>query len=118
MRKLENMLLRKQLIALKRRVKRPALTRHDRTLSVLLASKLLTRRTALVIAQPSVLDRYRDLSRWVWRRKSKPTIVRGRPPVDRRNRGTDQEDALPSSDGRREPIRGAEHIRRERLKLG
>ena len=37
---LENMLLRQQLIVLKRQAKRPALTWRDRTLFVLLASKL------------------------------------------------------------------------------
>lgn len=37
---LENMLLRQQLIVLKRQVKRPALSWRDRTLFVLLVSKL------------------------------------------------------------------------------
>ena len=71
---LENMLLRQQLIVLKRQVKRPALTWRDRTLFVLLASKLRTWKQALVIVQPeTVLRWHRDLFRWVWRRKSRPT---------------------------------------------
>jgi len=46
---LENMLLRQQLIVLKRHVKRPALTWRDRALFVLLVSKLRTWKAALVI---------------------------------------------------------------------
>ena len=63
---LENMLLRQQLIVLKRQVKRPALTRRDRMLLVLLASKLRTWKQALVIVQPeTVLRWHRELFRWV-----------------------------------------------------
>ena len=61
---LENMLLRQQLIVLKRQVKRPALTWRDRTLFVLLARKLRTWKQALVIVQPDTLLRWhRDLFR-------------------------------------------------------
>jgi putative transposase len=67
---LENILLRQQLIVLKRQVKRPALSWRDRTLFVLLASKLPTWKQALVIVQPeTVLRWHRELFRWVWRRK-------------------------------------------------
>jgi hypothetical protein len=52
---LENMLLRQQLIVLKRQVKRPALSWRDRTLFVLLASRLRTWRQALVIVQPETV---------------------------------------------------------------
>ena len=63
---LENMLLRQLLIVLKRQVKRPALTRRDRTLFVLLGSKLRTWKQALVIVQPeTVLRWHRELFRWV-----------------------------------------------------
>ena len=52
---LENALLRRQ-------VKRPALTWHDRALFVLIASKLATCKTALMIVQPDTLLRWhRDL---------------------------------------------------------
>jgi hypothetical protein len=79
---LENLLLRQQLIVLKRQVKRPALTWRDRALFVLLASKLPTWKAALAIVQPDTLLRWhRDLSRWVWSRNSKPRQRRGRSPL-------------------------------------
>ncbi len=46
---LENALLRQQLIVLKRQTKRPKLTWRDRTLFVLLASKLRTWKEALIL---------------------------------------------------------------------
>jgi hypothetical protein len=67
---LENMLLRQQLIVLKRQARQPALTWHDGALFVLLASRLPTWKEALVIVQPEIVLRWhRDLFRWVWRRK-------------------------------------------------
>jgi len=82
---LENMLLRRQLIVLKRQVKRPALTWRDRTLFVLLASKLRTWKQALLIVQPETLLRWhRDLFRRVWRRRSRPR-KRGKPPWQARS---------------------------------
>jgi putative transposase len=54
---LENMLLRQQLIVLNWQVKRPALTWRDRTLFVLLASKLRSWKQALVIVQPETVLR-------------------------------------------------------------
>jgi hypothetical protein len=69
---LENALLRQQLIVLQRQAKRPALTWRDRTVMVLLASKLRSWKDALMIVQPDTLLRWhRDLFRRVWRRKSK-----------------------------------------------
>ena len=59
---LENMFLRRHLIVLKRQAKRPALTWRDRTLFVLLASRLGIWKQALVILQPeTVLNWHRDL---------------------------------------------------------
>jgi putative transposase len=55
---LENVLLRQQLIVLQRQVKRPALTWQDRTLLVLIASKLPSWRSALMIVQPDTLLRW------------------------------------------------------------
>jgi len=70
---LENMLLRQQLVVLKRQVKRPQLPWRDRTPFVLVASKLLHWKEALVIVQPETVQRWhRNLFRWVWRRKSRP----------------------------------------------
>jgi hypothetical protein len=72
---LENALLRRQ-------VKRPALTWHDRALFVLIASKLATWKTALMIVQPDTLLRWhRDLFRRVWRHKSRRKGKKGREPL-------------------------------------
>jgi len=109
---LENMLLRQQLIVLKRQVRRPALTWRDRTLFVLLASKLPTWKAALVIVQPdTVLRWHRDLFRWVWKRKSRPRR-RGQPAL------TDDIVALIKQMAEENRSWGAERIRGELLKLG
>jgi putative transposase len=109
---LENMLLRQQLIVLQRQAKRPALTWRDRTLFVLLASKLPTWKQALVIVQPDTVLRWHlDLFRWVWRRKSRPRR-RGR------LRLTDDIVALIKRMARDNRTWGAERIRAELLKLG
>jgi hypothetical protein len=52
---LENMLLRQQVIVLQRQVKRPQLTRRDRTFFVLLSSRLRTWKQSLVIVQPDTV---------------------------------------------------------------
>jgi len=55
---------------------------EDRALFVLLASKLPSWKTALLIVQPDTLLRWhRDLFRRVWRRKSKRKGETGRPPL-------------------------------------
>jgi putative transposase len=53
----ENALLRQQLIILRRQVKRPAFTRTDRILLVLLARLVRTWQQALLIVQPETLRR-------------------------------------------------------------
>ena len=79
---LENALLRQQLIVLKRQTKRPRFTWRDRTLFVLLSSKLRTWKNALVIVQPdTVLRWHRELFRRVWKRRSRSKGKRGRPPL-------------------------------------
>ena len=109
---LENMLLRQQLIVLKRPVKHPALTGRDRVLFVLLASKLRTWEQALAIVQPeTVLRWHRELFRWVWRRKSRPKRRRGRPPV------TDDVVRLIKRIAKENRGCGAERIRGELLTL-
>jgi hypothetical protein len=109
---LENMLLRQQLIVLKRQMKRPALTGRERVLLVLLASKLRTWKHALVIVQPdTVLRWHRDLFRWVWRRRSRPRR-RGKPPL------TGDIVALIKQMAEENRSWGAERIRGELLKLG
>jgi hypothetical protein len=109
---LENMLLRQQLIVLKRQVKRPALSWRNRTLFVLLASKLPTWKQAPMIVQPdTVLRWHRDLFRWVWRRRSMPRR-RGKPPL------RDDIVSLIKQMAKENRTWGAERIRGELLKLG
>jgi len=68
----ENALLRQQIIILRRRVKRPRCTPADRTLLVLLASRVRQWRHALLIVQPDTLLRWhRQGFRLFWRRKSR-----------------------------------------------
>ncbi len=68
----ENALLRQQLIVLNRSVKRPRLTASDRSLLVLLASRVRTWKSALLIVQPDTLLRWhRQGYRLFWRRKSR-----------------------------------------------
>jgi putative transposase len=79
---LENALLRQQLIVLKRQTKRLKFTWRDRTLFVLLSSKLQTWKNALVIVQPdTVLRWHRELFRRVWKRRSRSKRKPGRPPL-------------------------------------
>jgi len=67
----ENALLRHQLVILQRREKRPAFTRLDRALLVLLASRVRTWRDALLLVQPETLLRWhRQGLRLFWTRKS------------------------------------------------
>lgn len=54
---LENALLRQQLIVLQRQIKRPKLTWKDRSLIVLLSSKLRAWKQALIIVQPDTVLR-------------------------------------------------------------
>jgi transposase InsO family protein len=94
------------------KVKRPALSWRDRTLLVLLSSRLRTWKQALVIVQPeTVLRWHRDLFHWVWRRKSRPRR-RGKPAL------TDDIVALIKQMAKENRTWGAERIRGELLKLG
>ena len=68
----ENALLRQQLIVLNRSVKRPHLTTTDRSLLILLASRVRAWKDALLIIQPDTLLRWhRQGFRLFWRRKSR-----------------------------------------------
>jgi putative transposase len=110
---LENALLRQQLIVLKRRIKCPKLTWRDRTLFVLLSSKLRTWKNALVIVQPdTVLRWHRELFRRVWKRRSRSRGKPGRPPL------TGEIVALIKRLAEENRTWGAERIRGELLKLG
>jgi putative transposase len=79
---LENAFLRQQLIILDRQVKRPQSRPHERVLLVALASRLKAWKQALLIVQPDTMIRWhRDLFKWLWKRKSKPSNRGGRSPL-------------------------------------
>jgi hypothetical protein len=102
-----------KLIVLQRHVKRPALTWRDRVLLVLMARRLPTWKTALMIVQPDTLLRWhRDLFRRVWRHKSRRKGKKGREPL--------AEDIVTLIKNMAKGNRtwGAERIRGELLKLG
>ena len=68
----ENALLRQQLIILKRQVKRPACTKTDRILLVLLARAVRAWKQTLFLVQPETLLRWhREAFRLFWSRNSK-----------------------------------------------
>jgi len=107
---LENALLRQQVLILNRSGKRPALTPLDRGLLLLLASRLRSWASALLIVRPeTVLRWHRQGFRLVWRRKS---ASRSRPsPL-----GTATIQLIRQM-ARDNPLWGAERIRGELLKL-
>lgn len=107
----ENAFLRHQLAILHRSVKRPRCSAADRALLVLLASRVRTWRSALLIVQPDTLLRWhRHLFRWYWARKSRATAHR--PPVAPETGALIREMAAANR------LWGAERIRGELLKLG
>jgi len=107
----ENTLLRQQLIILKRQVKRPACTKTDRLLLVLLARLVRTWKQALFIVQPDTLLRWhRELFRLYWKRKSKTTSHTPRVAAETI--------ALIREMATNNRLWGAERIRGELLKLG
>jgi putative transposase len=110
---LENVLLRQQLIILQRQTKHPKLTWRDRSLIVLLVSRLRTWKETLIIVQPdTVLRWHRELFRRIWRRKSNPKQKQGRPPLK------DDLATLIKRIVKENLTWGAERIRGELLKLG
>src|SRR4051812_25337900 len=69
----ENALLRQQLIVLARSTGRPRLTRSDRALLVLLASRIRAWRRSLLVVQPATLLRWhREGFPLFWRWRSAP----------------------------------------------
>jgi putative transposase len=110
---LENALLRQQLSVLQQQIRRPKLSWRDRTLIVLLASKLRSWGQVLVIVQPdTVLRWHRDLFRRIWKRKTKSDKKPGRPPL------ADEVVALIKQMAEENRTWGAKRIRGELLKLG
>jgi putative transposase len=107
----ENALLRQQLIFLWRQVKRPACTKTDRMLLVLLARMVRTWKQALFIVQPETLLRWhRQGFKLLWKYKS-----RAASPTPRISAETV---ALIKEMARDNRLWGAERIRGELLKLG
>jgi putative transposase len=107
----ENALLRQQLIILKRQVKRPACTKTDRVLLVLLARLVRTWQQALVIVQPETLLRWhRELFRVYWKHKSNAPA--------RKPKVAAETIALIRQMAQENRLWGAERIRGELLKLG
>jgi putative transposase len=107
----ENALLRQQLIVLQRQVKRPACTRTDRMLLVLLARIVWAWKQALFIVQPeTLLVWHRQGFKLFWKYKSRATATTPR---------ISQETvALVKEMARDNRLWGAERIRGELLKLG
>jgi putative transposase len=107
----ENALLRQQLIILRRHVKRPACTKTDRILLVLLARIARTWKQALFIVQPETLLRWHRLGfKLFWKYKSRAAFLTPR---------ISQETVdLIKQMARDNRLWGAERIRGELLKLG
>jgi putative transposase len=106
-----NALLRQQLIVLRRQVKRPACTKTDRMLLVLLARLVRTWQQTLLIVQPDTLLRWhRELFRLVWKHKSKA--------LSHQPKLTPETITLIREMARNNRLWGAERIRGELLKLG
>ncbi len=107
---MENAFLRQQVLVLSRTTKRSAFTPWDRRMLVLLASRLRTWASALLIIQPeTVLRWHRQGFRLFWRRKSVP---RTRPSPLATATGD-----LIGQMARDNRLGGAERIRGELLKL-
>ena len=103
--------MRQQLIILQRQVKRPACTKTDRVLLVLLARLVRTWNQALFIVQPETLLRWhRELFRLYWKRKSKAPAHK--PKIAAETIALIREMATHNR------LWGAERIRGELLKLG
>src|SRR6266851_4704653 len=107
----ENALLRQQLIMLKRQVKRPACTKTDRILLVLLARAVRAWKQALFIVQPDTLLRWhRELFRLYWKRRSKASSHKPKVAAETIT--------LIKEMAKENRLWGAERIRGELLKLG
>lgn len=79
----ENALLRHQLTVLPRQVKRPQLSKTDRALLVLPASRPRTWKSALLIVQPDTLMRWHRAGfRLFWKRKSRTASSKTKLPAE------------------------------------
>src|SRR5690606_31356725 len=108
---LENAMLRKQLIILRRQIERPKLNDADRRWLVVLASRLQNWRQTLLIVQPETLLKWhRELFRALWRHKSKTESREPRIPQEIIH--------LIQTMAKDNVLWGAERIRGELLHLG
>ncbi len=106
----ENVLLRHQLIILRRQIKRPVYRKTDRLLLVLLARVVRAWKQALFLVQPETLLRWhRELFRAFWKRKSKADT--------RKPRLSLETISLIKQMAAHNRLWGAERIRGELLKL-
>jgi putative transposase len=106
----ENALLRHQLIILKRQVKRPACTKTDRILLVLLARAVRAWKQTLFLVQPdTLLHWHRELFRLYWKRRSKTSL--------HKPKAAAETIALIREMAKENRLWGAERIRGELLKL-
>ncbi len=109
---LENALLRQQLVVLQRQVQRPQLTNTDRTIMVLLASKLRTWKRTLLIVKPDTLLRWHRAGfQLFWKAKSHATSRSRKPKL-----AVETIDLIKQL-ARDNRLWGAERIRGELLKL-
>ncbi len=107
----ENALLRQQLIILRRQVKRPACTKTDRMILVLLARASRAWKQALFIVQPETLLRWhRHGFQLFWKYKSRAASSKPKIP--------EETVALIKEMAALNRLWGAERIRGELLKLG
>jgi putative transposase len=107
----ENALLRQQLVILRRQMKRPACTKADRMLLVILARANCSWKQALFIVQPdTLLGWHRHAFRWYWRKRSQSASRNSKIPA--------KTVALIQAMARDNRLWGAERIRGELLKLG
>jgi putative transposase len=108
----ENALLRQQLIVLKRQIKRPQLTQHDRLRLVFLASLVQRWKEALIIVKPDTLVKWhRQGLRLFWKLKSRSKRTR-KPRIDPEALALIQTMAVENR------LWGAKRIRDELGKLG
>jgi transposase InsO family protein len=107
----ENAFLRQQLIVLGRTTTRPRLSRADRVLLILLASRVRAWQSALLLVQPETLLRWHRAGfRLFWRWRSASRSRRPRVPVETAD--------LITPMARENRLWGAERIRGELRKLG
>ena len=107
----ENALLRQQLIVLRRQVNRPSLTRWDRLLLVILASRVPSWKHALTLVQPeTLLHWHRQGFRLLWRATAAKRSAQPRIPETTRK--------VIMTMAAENRLWGAERIRGELLKLG